>query len=128
MQFLNKIEIQGIVGNSSIQKVADTRLCRFSVVTELAYKGNDGVADTRLCRFSVVTELAYKGNDGTSIIESTWFNVSAWEGKDITNLEAITREAIVHITGRLKCNRYVDANGNDRVQYEIVAQKVDVAG
>ena len=104
MQFINKIEIQGIVGNSSIQKVADTRLCRFSVVTE----------------------LAYNGNDGTNIIESTWFNVTAWEGKDITNLDAITRGAIVHIIGRLKCNRYVDANGNDRVQYEIIAQKLDV--
>lgn len=42
MQFLNKIEIQGIVGNSSIQKVADTRLCRFSVAVDYAYKGNDG--------------------------------------------------------------------------------------
>ena len=104
MQFLNKIEIQGIVGNSSIQKVADTRLCRFSVVTE----------------------LAYKGNDSTSIIESTWFNVTAWEGKDIQNLDAITRGAIVHIIGRLKCNRYVDANGNDRVQYEIIAHEVNL--
>ena len=104
MQFLNKIEIQGIVGNSSIQKVADARLCRFSVVTE----------------------LAYKGNDGTNIIESTWINVTAWEGKDIQNLDAITRGAIVHVTGRLKCSRYMDANGNDRVQYEIVARKVEV--
>ena len=104
MQFLNKIEIQGIVGNSSIQKVADTRLCRFSVVTE----------------------LAYKGNDGTNIIESTWFSISAVSGKDIQDLDAITRGAIVHVIGRLKCNRYVDANGNDRVQYEIIARKVDV--
>ena len=104
MDFLNKIEIRGIVGNSNIQKVGGTRVCRFSVVTE----------------------LAYKGNDGTNIIESTWFNVTAWEGKDITNLEAITRGAIVHVHGRLKCNRYVDANGNDRAQYEIVARKVDV--
>ena len=58
--------------------------------------------------------------------DNTWFNVTAWEGKDITNLEAITRGAIVHVHGRLKCNRYVDANGNDRAQYEIVARKVDV--
>ena len=98
MEFLNKIELRGICGNSSIQKVGDTRICRFSVVTE----------------------LAYKGNDGTSIIESTWFNVTAWEGN------AITRGAIVHVHGRLKCNRYTDANGNDRVQYEIVARKVDI--
>lgn len=30
------------------------------------------------------------------------------------------------MASRLKCNRYVDANGNDRVQYEIVARKVEV--
>ncbi len=104
MEFLNKIEIRGIVGNSSLQKVGDTRLCRFSVVTE----------------------LAYKGNDGTNIIESTWFSCQIFEGPGICNLDAITRGAIVHVIGRLKCNRYVDANGNDRVQYEIVARKVDV--
>lgn len=104
MEFLNKIEIRGIVGNSSIQKVGDTRICRFSVVTE----------------------LAYKGNDGTNIIESTWFSCQIFEGPGICNLDTITRGAIVHVTGRLKCNRYVDANGNDRVQYEIVARKVEV--
>lgn len=104
MEFINKIEIQGIVGNSSIQKVADTRLCRFSVVTE----------------------LANKGNDGTNIIESTWFPVSAFSGPGICNLDSITRGSIVHVIGRLKCNRYVDANGNDRVQYEIVARKLEV--
>lgn len=104
MEYLNKIEIRGIVGNSSIQKVADTRLCRFSVVTE----------------------LAYKGNDGTNIIESTWFNCLIFEGPGICNPDTITRGAIVLVIGRLKCNRYVDANGNDRVQYEIVARKVDV--
>ena len=58
--------------------------------------------------------------------DNTWFNVTAWEGKDITNLDAITRGAIVHTTGRLKCNRYMDGNGNDRVQYEIVARKLEV--
>ena len=104
MQFINKIEICGIVGNSSLQKVGDCQICRFSVVTELAYKDRDG------------------GN----IIESTWFSVSAFEGKDIQDLTAITRGAIVHVIGRIKCNRYVDANGNDRVQYEIVARKVEV--
>ena len=104
MQFLNKIEIQGVTGAVAITPVGDTRMARFSVVIE----------------------TAYKGNDDTNIIESTWFNVTAWEGKDIQNLDAITRGAIVHIIGRLKCNRYVDANGNDRVQYEIVARKLEV--
>ena len=104
MEFLNKMEIRGITGSSSLQKVGDTRLCRFSVVTE----------------------LAYKGNDGTNIIESTWFSVSATQGKDIQDLDAITRGAIVHIHGRLKCSRYMDGNGNDKVLYEIVAHKLEI--
>ena len=104
MEFLNKMEIRGITGSSSLQKVGDTRLCRFSVVTE----------------------LAYKDSDGTNIIESTWFSCQAFQEPGICNLDTITRGAIVHVIGRLKCNRYVDASGNDRVQYEIVARKVEV--
>jgi hypothetical protein len=73
-----------------------------------------------------VKNLALSFDDGPNIIESTWFSISAFSGKDITNLEAITRGAIVHVIGRLKCNRYVDANGNDCVPYEIVAREVDV--
>ena len=104
MEFLNKIEIRGIVGNSSLQKVGDCQICRFSVVTE----------------------LAYKDRDGDNIIESTWFSISAFEGKDIKDLDDITHGAIVHVHGRLKCSRYMDGNGNDRVQYEIVARKVEI--
>ena len=104
--FINKIEIQGVTGAVAITPVGDTRMARFSVVTE----------------------TAYNGRDGGIIVDCTWFSVSAFEGPGICNLDTITRGAIVHVIGRLKCNRYVDANGNDRVQYEIVVQKVDVAG
>ena len=104
MEFINAITIQGVTGAVAITSVGDTRMARFSVVTE----------------------LAYKGNDGTNIIESTWFSCQIFEGPGICNLDTITRGAIVHVIGRLKCNRYVDTNGNDRVQYEIVARKVDV--
>ena len=104
MEFINKIEILGIVGNSSIQKVGDTRLCRFSVAVD----------------------HAYRDNSGTNIIETTWFPVSAFSGPGICNLDSITRGSIVHVIGRLKCNRYVDANGNDRVQYELVARKLEI--
>lgn len=104
MEFINKIEILGIVGSSSIQKVGDTRFARFSVAVD----------------------YAYKGNDGTNIIETTWFSCQIFEETGICNLDSITRGAIVHVIGRLKCNRYVDANGNDRVQYEIIARKLEV--
>ncbi len=104
MEYINKIELRGIVGTATLNRVGDSQVCRFSIATD----------------------YSYKDRDGNPVVETTWFNVTAWEGKDIQNLEAITRGAIVHIIGRLKCNRYVDANGNDRVQYEIVARKLEV--
>ena len=38
MEQLNKIEIQGIVGNVRIQDVADSKVANFSVATNYAYK------------------------------------------------------------------------------------------
>ena len=104
MQFLNKIEIQGIVGNSSIQKVADTRLCRFSVVTE----------------------LAYKGNDGTNIIESTWFSVTCFQSDKITCLDQLEKEKIVRVLGRVRVQRYTDETGAERNCWEVLAHKLEI--
>ena len=38
MEFLNKIELRGIVGQSSLNRVGDSQVCRFSLVTEYSYK------------------------------------------------------------------------------------------
>ena len=47
MEFLNKIELRGIVGQSSLNRVGETQVCRFSLVTEYSYKdrGNNPVVD-----------------------------------------------------------------------------------
>ena len=104
MQFINKIEIQGIVGNSSIQKVADTRLCRFSVVTE----------------------TAYNGRDGGIIVDCTWFSVSAFESAKIRCLDQLAKGKVVKVLGRVRVQRYTDGNGADRCCWEIIAHEVEV--
>ena len=104
MQFINKIEIQGIVGNSSIQKVADTRRCRFSVVTE----------------------LAYKGNDGGITVDCTWFSVSAFSSAKIRCLDQLAKGKVVKVLGRVRVQRYTDGNGAERSCWEIIAHEVEV--
>ena len=42
MEFLNRIEIQGVTGAVAITPIGDTRMARFSVVTETAYNERDG--------------------------------------------------------------------------------------
>ena len=92
MEFLNKIEIRGIVGNSSLQKVGDTRLCRFSVVTE----------------------TAYNGRDGGIIVDCTWFSVSAFESAKIRCLDHLATGKVVRVLGRVRVQRYTDGNGAER--------------
>ena len=79
MEFLNRIEIQGIVGSVKITPVGDTRVARFSVCTETTYKGTAGI-----------------------VIDSCWFQISAWESEKITCLDRIEKGKAVRVSGRVR--------------------------
>jgi len=101
MEQLNRIEIRGVVGNF-----------RLSIINE-----------RQVARFSVVTNYAYKDKEGSPVIESTWHNVAAFEGRYIRDLDKLTKGARVHVFGRLRENRYTAADGVDRSFMEIQAYK-----
>lgn len=103
MEQLNKVEIRGIVGNARTQSVGDSSVTRFSVATD----------------------YVYKSKDGTHVVETTWHNCTAWSDKapDANKLE---RGKGVHLTGRLRMQRYVDANGNDRTTTEVLVQSLEI--
>ena len=79
MEFLNKIEIRGVVGRADIN----------------SYNGN------QVCNFSVVTEASAVDRAGNSTVEPTWFNVSAWSGvKGLDDLTLIQKGGWVRVVGR----------------------------
>ena len=98
MEQLNRIELIGIVGAVRTHNIAD------KVIT----------------RISVATNYAYKDKDGCYVIETTWHNVT-----NFGECVELGKGDSVHIVGRLRQQRYVDANGNDRISYEIVASSVE---
>lgn len=104
MEFLNRIEIQGIVGNASVSRVAETRCVRFSVATNYTYKN--------------------KKNE--PVIETNWFNVTAWEGKGVKDAGNIKKGSKVNVKGRVRCTRYTADNGLERIMWEIVPNKVTI--
>lgn len=104
MEFLNKIELRGIVGQSSLNRVGDSQVCRFSLVTE--YSSRD------------------RGNN--PIVDVTWFNVTAWEGKNMPELHLIHKGAIVQLTGRVRIFHYTMADGTERSGWEIIAQRMTI--
>ncbi len=104
MEFMNKIELRGIVGASSLNRVGDAQACRFSVATD----------------------YSYKDRDGTPVVDTTWFNVTAWEGKNIPDLRPVVRGAIVQVTGRVRTYKYTTADGEEKSSWEVIARRVTI--
>ena len=105
MEFINRTELAGVVGTSSVKMVGDSKVCRFSLATE----------------------YSYGGHDGGIIIDCTWFNIIVVNEKGIKcDLNQIVRGSKVHVIGRFRCSRFTDAQGNDRTCYEVLANEVEI--
>ena len=103
MECLNKIELRGIVGRSS------TTPC----------------GGVKACNFSLLTEYAYKGNDGCATIDTMWWNVMAYGLKPgWPDMEKIQKGSKIHVIGRVRAKRYSDGQGIERTVYEVVAQEI----
>ena len=103
MEFLNKVELLGIVGSSRESKVGDMTLVRFSVATDYAF--NDKY--------------------GNAVVETTWHMVSAFSDK-ITNGPSVNKGDKVFVSGRIRNVRYTTPEGVEKSMSEIVADKVQI--
>lgn len=104
MEQLNRLEIRGNVGSVNILNVGDTRVAHFSVATN----------------------FAYKGRNGEPVIETTWHNVTAWEGnKGIPPLEVIAKGTPVYVVGRLRSQKYTASDGTEKTITEVLANTVE---
>lgn len=104
MESLNRIELAGFVGTARVFPIGDTTAVRFSVATN----------------------YGYNGTDGCPVIETTWHNVIAFSGKDMPDFYKLERGTMVHVMGRLRKQKYIDANGNDRESIEVIANKIEI--
>ena len=103
MDFLNKIEINGIVGMVHKEKIADTNVLRFSVVTEQTVKDkNENIT-----------------------IETFWCNCVAYNVQEQSDEWNINKGDYVKIEGRLRSVRCNDMNGNVRYSVEAVISKLE---
>ena len=104
MEQMNKIELVGRIGNAYLNKVGDTQVLRISVATD----------------------YVFKDRNGTPVIETTWHSAVVWEGKNAPDLMEITRGKTVHLTGRIRQNRYMAADGTEKQVTEIYVNKLDI--
>ena len=104
MEFLNSVEIIGVVGRVNTQNISDHKVANFSVVTEECFRDASGCA----------------------IIETTWFNVVARQAETMPDLDTIERGARVNVKGRLCFKRYINPDGEPRTMNEVVASSIRV--
>ncbi len=104
MEQLNRIELRGNVGTVRVQE----------------FNG------THVGRISIATNYVYKDREGNPVIETTWHNVTAWEGKNVSDLERIHRGDKLYVVGRFRSQRYEGNDGVERVVNEVVASRVSL--
>lgn len=97
MEFLNKIQLRGIVG-----KVFSTK---------------------PVINFSLFTESVFNSKDGGMAADITWFSINCLPTNCVGTIEP---KKTVYVEGRMRTRRYVDSNGNDKVSYDVVAQTCKV--
>ena len=104
IDYINKVELQGRVGTVRTNEVNGSKVANFSMITEYLYKTRDGAA----------------------VNEGVWHNIVAWSSKEIQNIDKIEKGVAVHVTGRLRTNRYTSSDGAEKLYYEVMASKVTV--
>jgi single-strand DNA-binding protein len=101
MEHINRIEIQGEVGNIRTQTIFDHQVANMSVMTQEIYKNKEDMV----------------------IADTTWHNVVVWQDKSSSDLSKVEKGSKVRVVGRLRQTKYTDASGMERIYYEILASE-----
>ena len=103
MDHINRIEIQGMVGSVRANEYNGTKVCNFSVATEILYKTREGAAS-----------------------ETTWHNVVVWESKENPDVHKIAKGMPVNVIGRLRTSKVTNMDGVEKTYYEVLASRVKI--
>jgi len=79
---------------------------------------------TPVCKFSVATNRFFKQDDDYQR-EVSYFDITTWSRLAEVCGEYLTKGRGVRIVGRLKQDRWEDADGNTRTKVQIIAEHVE---
>lgn len=104
MEQINSVELLGNVGSVKYQ----------------------GTGNKKMAIFNLATSKAYNGKDGTPVIETTWHNIVAFEGKDVKDLDKIVKGSKVHLKGRIRNQKFTGSDGQEHYSNDILANRLSV--
>ena len=103
-EFINNVEIQGIVGQANVQKV------------------NDTIKIT----LSVATNYTHLRSDKTICIDTTWFLIVMWTKEKENKLVIPQKDDWIHAKGRLRQYRAIDEDENVVQIYDVLANELSI--
>lgn len=104
METINKVELQGTVGNVRIQEAGERKVVHFSLVTN----------------------RVGRNREGENFVEASWHSVEAWEGPNIADFSRIVKGSNVHLTGRLRYSKYTGSDKVERTSVDVIASRLEI--
>lgn len=96
MEYINKIELQGVVGS--------VKAYRAGLLTQ---------------HISLCTEIVHERVEGGVWIETTWHNVLAY-GSEVE----VKKGDRINVVGRLRTAKYTGADGTEKMHYEVFTSRI----
>ncbi len=91
---------------------------------EVRYLDN-GVA---VANISLATSESYKNKEGEKITQTEWHDVVLWRGLAEVAEKFLKKGSSVYIEGKLRTNKWVDKDENNRYKTEVLADKLTMLG
>ena len=91
---------------------------------EVRYLDN-GVA---VANISLATSESYKNKEGERITQTEWHDVVLWRGLAEVAEKFLKKGSSVYIEGKLRTNKWVDKDENNRYKTEVLADKLTMLG
>ncbi len=106
MKTINKVEIQGFLGQDAEEKTFESGRI--------------------LITMSIATNEGYKNNEDEWVNTTTWHNVVYWKNKKDEKMDFLKKGELISVTGKLNNRKYTDKNGNEKYITEVVAYKIEL--
>lgn len=100
MEFLNRVNLAGIIGQVRVTEIGKTKYARVSLATNLAFKKN-----------------------GAVVIETTWHNLTIFQSDKTADLSLLEKGKALRAVGRIRNQRFTGSDGQEHYLTEILVSE-----
>jgi single-strand DNA-binding protein len=82
----------------------------------------------KVASFNIATSESYKNKEGEKVESTEWHRIELWEGLAGIAEQYLHKGDSVYIEGRIKTEKYTDANGQEKFSFKIRGNSMQMLG